>query len=174
MANKSVVILGSVAAKNVDAFNKTAKYTGVVENGNVVVLGAKSTVGGEGDVFVAATPATATLDSDIFHLVYESPVPVINGKYKGISDDPRDFEVASGVPFNVIKPQVGDELIISADGIGGTKSTNTFIVPANNTLSLTWAASATGVTLAYELKGITSISVGNERVTAYQFICVKA
>ena len=173
--NKSVVILSSVAAKNVDAFNKSGKHATVaVENGNVVVPGAKSTVAGEGDVYVCTTPATAGLATDIFHMVYEAPVPVVNGKYKGITDDPREFDVPAGTVFNMYKPQVGDELVLTADSIAGTKGTNTHIKPANGATKLTWAADATGVSLAYKLEGTTFVSIGNERVTAYKFRCVKA
>lgn len=171
----SIAILGSVAAKNIDSLNKTAKYaSGALENGNVIVLGAKSTTAGEGDVFTASLPATATLATDIFYMVYEAPVPVVNSKYKGITDDPREFNIAAGTAFNCYKPMVGDEIVLSTDGVDGTKSTNTYIVPANETGKLTWAANLTGVSLGYKLLGDTTISVGNERVTAYKFLCVLA
>jgi hypothetical protein len=171
----SVVILSSVAAKNVDAFNKTAKFAGgALENGNVISLGAKSSTAGESDVYIAATPATASLETANYYMVYEAPIPLISSKYKGISDDPREFNIATSTVFNCYKPQVGDELIISEDGIAGSKSTNTYIVPANDTGELTWAANTTGVSLGYELDGTTFISVGSTRVTAYKFKCVKA
>lgn len=171
----SVVILSSVAAKNIDSFNKTGKHaTVVIENGQIVVPGAKSTVAGESDVYVTTTPATAGLATDIFYMVYEAPVPVIGGKYKGITDDPREFNIPVGNSFNMFKPQVGDEIVLIDNSIAGTKDANTFIKPANGTTKLTWAADATGVSLAYILEGTTFISIGNARVTAYKFRCVKA
>lgn len=175
MSAKSVVILSSVAAKNNDSYVKSGKHATVaVQNGNVVIPGAKSNVAGEGDVYVTTTPATATLDSAIFHMVYEAPVPVVAGKYKGITDDPREFEVPAGATFNMYKPQVGDEIVITEAGLGGTKGLNTFVVPANNDVKLTWAANASGVALAYALEGTTFVPIGNARVTAYKFRCVKA
>jgi len=175
MSDKAILILSSVAAKNVDAFNKSGKHATVaVENGNVVVIGDKSTTAGEKDVFVCTTPATATLATDIFYMVYEAPVPVVSSKYKGITDDPREFSIPAGDIFNMYKPQVGDEIILSDDGIGGTQSTNTYIAPANATCELTWIGSLDTVSLGYKLEATTFISVGNERVTAYKFTCVKA
>jgi hypothetical protein len=170
-----VAILSSVAAKNIDALNKSAKFTaGALENGSVISLGAKSSVAGEGDVYVAATPATATLGTDIFYMVYEAPIPVLNGKFKGLTDDPREFNIEAGKVFNCQKPMIGDEIILTADAVAGTKGSNGFVAPVNNTGKLTWAANTTGASLAYALDGTTFISIGNERVTAYKFKCVKS
>ena len=175
MSDKAILILSSVAAKNVDAFNKSGKHATVaVENGNVVVIGDKSTTAGEKDVFVCTTPATAGLATDIFYMVYEAPLPVVDSKYKGITDDPREFSIPAGDIFNMYKPQVGDEIILSDDGISGDKSTNTHIAPANNTCELTWTSDISSISLGYKLEATTFISVGNERVTAYKFTCVKA
>ena len=175
MSDKAILILSSVAAKNVDAFNKSGKHATVaVENGNVVVIGDKSTTAGEKDVFVCTTPATATLATDIFYMVYEAPVPVVSSKYKGITDDPREFSIPAGDIFNMYKPQVGDEIILSDDGISGTKLSNTHIAPANATCELTWTSDIGSVSLGYKLEATTFISIGNERVTAYKFTCVKA
>lgn len=63
-------------------------------------------------------------------------------KYRGINPDPRDFTNTSGEVFDAFKPQVGDILTITTDGITGTKSTNTFIVATNGQYALAWAAVA--------------------------------
>jgi hypothetical protein len=174
----SILIPGSIAAKNIDAFNKIAKYTGeTIENGNVIKLGDISSTRGEEDVYTAATPLTGSLDTDVFYMVYE---PVIvkttsgSSTYNGLNDDPRNFVIAASTIFNSYKPQIGDEIILSTDGIAGSNSTNTYIVPANNTKKLTWAADSNGVSLAYKLVGASNITVGSESVTAYRFICVVA
>jgi hypothetical protein len=170
----SILIPSSVAAKNIDALNKTAKCTaGALENGNVVKLGAISSTAGENDVYLASTPATATLATDIFYMVYEAPIPLINSKYKGISDDPREFNIAANTVFNCQKPMIGDEIILSEDGLGGSKSSNTYIIPANDTGELAWAADASTTSLGYLLTATTFISVGSTRVVAYKFRCVK-
>jgi len=172
---KSVVILASVAAKNIDSLNKSGVYAGgALENGHVVAIGAKSTTDGQKDVYTVTLPNDDTLDSADFFIVYEAPVPVVGGKYKGITDDPREFEIPAGTVFNMFKPTKEDEIIISADGIGGTKGSNTHVAPANGTGKLNWTSDISGVSLALVYEGDTFISIGNERVDAYRFRVVKA
>lgn len=172
---KSVVILASVAAKNIDSLNKSGVYAdGALENGHVVAIGAKSTTDGQKDVYTVTLPETNTLDSADFFIVYEAPVPVVGGKYKGITDDPREFEIPAETVFNMFKPTKEDEIIISADGIGGTKDSKTHVAPANGTGKLTWTSDISDVSLALVYEGDTFISIGNERVDAYRFRVVKA
>lgn len=178
MGSYAVLIPGAIAAKNIDSMTKFAKYTlGAVENGNVLKLGALSSTAGEGEVFLAATPATSTLATDLFYMVYSPPIPVTNSQFKGLSDDPSDFNMAANTVFTVFRPMVGDEIIITEDGLAGTKSTNTFVVPANGALELTWAAASSGVSLAWELIETTFVNIPNGtfyggRKTAYKFRCV--
>lgn len=78
-------------------------------------------------------------------MAYEPEVVVtVSGtkKYKGIDVDVRDFYTPSGEVFTAFKPQVGDILTFTADGITGSKSTNTYAVAANGQYALAWAASA--------------------------------
>jgi hypothetical protein len=63
-------------------------------------------------------------------------------KYKGLTNDPREFTNLSGEVFDAFKPQVGDIITITADGITGTIGTNTYAVAANGQYALAWAASA--------------------------------
>lgn len=170
----SVLIAGEIAAKNIDSLNKFGKAAVAVENGHVVALGDKSNVKGENDVYNVNVPATDTLASDIFYMVNEPVNVLVNGKYSGLTDDPREFNIPAGKKFTMYKPLIGDEVVITADGLAGTKGTNTYVVPADGTTKLTWADDGTGVSLAYKYVGDTYVSIGNERVPAYRFICVKA
>jgi hypothetical protein len=170
----SVLIAGEIAAKNIDSLNKFGKAAVAVENGHVVALGNKSTTKGENDVYNVNVPATATLATDIFYMVNEPVNVLVNGKYSGLTDDPREFNIPAGKKFTMYKPMIGDEVVITADGLAGTKGNNTYVVPADGATKLTWAANGTGVSLAYKYVGDTYVSIGNERVTAYRFICVKA
>jgi hypothetical protein len=176
----SILVPGSIAAKNIDSLNKSAVFTlAALENGNIVKLGALSSTSGEKEVYVAATPLTASLSTDTFWMVNEPVVVLTASKYKGLSDDPTEFNIAASTVFDVYRPQVGDEITISEDGIAGTKSSNTYIVPADNTPELTWAASSSGVSLAYELLETTYIDVPSAnfytgRKTAYKFKCIAA
>lgn len=79
------------------------------------------------------------------YMAYEPEVVVVtvNGKqYKGIDPDVRDFVNIAGNVFSAFKPQVGDILTISADGITGTIGANTFAVATNAQYALAWATTA--------------------------------
>jgi hypothetical protein len=178
----SVLNAGNIMAQHIDSLVKNAVYTaGALENGNVIVLGDLSSTSGEEEVYVASTPATASLGTDIFYMVNEPAMPLVGSTYqfKGLIDDPTEFNIAASTVFSCYKPQVGDEIILSEDGIAGTISTNTYIIPANGTTELTWASSTSTVSLAYELIDTTYIKVPGSifydtRITAYKFRCVKA
>lgn len=174
MAN-GVLIPSSVAAEQIGSLVKTGVHATVAQqNGWVAVLGAKSTTAGQLDAYVITTPATATLATADFYMVYEAPIPTSTNGWKGLTDDPREFAVAATKPCSIYKPHIGDEIILTVDALAGTKGTNTFIVPADGTGALTWAANTTGVSLGYFLEGTTFVSIGNARVVAYKFRCVVA
>lgn len=171
----SVLIAGEIAAKNIDSLNKFGKANFAVENGHVVALGEKSTAKNEAFVYTVNKPAATALASDIFYMVNEPVNVLVNGKYSGLTDDPREFNIPAGKVFTMYKPMVGDEVVITEDGITGTKGDNTHhIAPAGGTTKLTWTNDISVVSLAYKYVGDTYVSIGNERVPAYRFICVKA
>ena len=170
----SVLIAGEIAAKNIDSLNKFGKAKFDVENGHVVALGGKSTEKNEAFVYTVNKPANVA--TDIFYMVNEPVNVLVNGKYSGLTDDPREFYIPDGKVFTMYKPMVGDEIVITEDGIEGAKGNNTYVVPEGGKTKLKWAAEAdvSGVSLAYKYVGDTYVSIGNERVEAYRFICVKA
>lgn len=176
----SILVPGAIQATNVDSLVKIAKCTaGALENGNVVKLGDLSSTTGENEVYLASTPATATLATDIFYMVNEPVNVLTDSKYLGLNDDATEFNIAASKIFTCYKPMVGDEIIISEDGLAGTKSTNTFVIPANGTGELTWAANASTTSLGYQLVEATTITVPSstfyaDKITAYKFRCVKA
>jgi hypothetical protein len=69
---------------------------------------------------------------------------------------------------------IGDIVTISADGLAGTKSSNTYVVATAGAQKLTWGASAvSGVSLKLLETTYFSIadgSIGTQRVTAYRFV----
>lgn len=171
----NILIQRAVAAKNVDTLNRSAVHaTEAFDNGNVLSLGGISSTDGEGEVFSASVPATATLAA--LWMVYTPEIVVtIDGskKFKGIDVDPQDFYVPALSVMDVFKPQVGDILTLTADGLAGTKGSNTFVVATDASKKLTWAASAISG-LSLKLLGDDYISIGSgaintQRVAAYKF-----
>jgi len=173
----NILIQRVVGAKNVSVWNRSAVHaTEAFDNGNVLSLGALSTTDGEGEVFQAAVPATATLAA--LWMVYTPEIVVtVDGtkKFKGINVDPQDFEVPALTVMDVYKPQLGDIITMTADGLAGTKSTNTFVVATDASKKLTWASAAiSGLSyklLSTEYISLSNGSIGTQRVVAYRFEC---
>jgi len=171
-----VLIPNAVQATNIDALNRSVVCTTTdIDNGSVFSLTGVSATVGQGEVWVAATPATASLTN--LWMAYEPEVVVTvsgSSKYKGIDPDVRNFYNIAGDVFTAFKLEVGDIVTISIDGVAGTKSTNTYVVATNNTAKLTWAAAAvSGVSLKLLETTYISIadgSIGTQRTTAYRFV----
>jgi hypothetical protein len=178
---KAILVQNSVQAMNIDALNRSAIGTDDIDNGNVFYLASKSSTAGEGEVWTATQPATASglklslklLDTTHISIAdgtigtqrvtaYEfevednssglwmaySPevvtvVSAAGNKYKGLTPDPREFTNLEGEVFDAFKPQVGDIITITADGIGDTAiGSNTYAVAKDGQYKLDWAAAA--------------------------------
>lgn len=174
----SMLVLNSVVADNVDAYNRSAKAPAAqaLENGNVVFLDEKSSTSGEEEVWVASAPATANLTK--LWMVWTPEWVMTDSKYRNLDCDPRNYIIAAGELCDVYKPQVGDIITLTADAMSNAISTNTYINATDGAYDFTWGSSASGSTLTYKLIATTYISIGNGalgntgRVTAYQFECV--
>jgi len=155
MAYHGVLIPEAIAAMNIDALNRSAVLSsGTLDNGQIVALLTKSATAGESEVWTATVPATGSLTS--LWMVYSG-------------DEIVD------------KPQVGDIILMNAECLAGTKSSNTFVNATNSTggLNLYWGATQTSSVLSYKLLddtkyfNIPSGTIGDtQRVAAYEFQCV--
>lgn len=174
---KSILIPSLTAAKNIDALNRSFVSETDLDNGNVFIKGELSTNNGESQVYTATTPATDSLNG--LYMAYSpEDVVVVDGlgnQYKIGNLDPRAFTNVAGVVFSGFKPQEGDLVLISADGITGTAKD--FAVAVNGSNKLTFAEAA-GTGLSFKVVETTYITVasanniGSQRVTAYLLECV--
>jgi hypothetical protein len=175
MANHGVLVPVSIAALNIDSYNRSAVCGVDIDNGNVVVLASKSATAGESEVWTATVPATGALTN--LWIAYEPEIVVTvsgSSKYKGLNPDPRAFYTVAGSVFSVFKPSLGDEMILTADALAG--SLNTFINATDTTggIELLWGGSQTGSVLSMKLMATTYISlatggIDDQRETAYLF-----
>lgn len=173
--SQNVLIPNAIAAQNVDAWNRSAVASTNVDNGNIVILSALSTTAGEGEVWTALTPSTSNGLTGVW-MVYQPELVETGEKYRGLDPDPRNFYVKDGDVFSVFKPQLGDIVTMTADGLAGTKSTNTFVNATDSTggLKPVWGATQTSSVFSMKLIETTYISIGtgaidSQRVTAYRF-----
>ena len=181
MTVHSILIQNSVMAKDVDSLNRFAEAAFDVDNGNVVQLLTKSATAGEGEVWTATKPASASLAN--LYMVAEPEVVIVTAadgtEYKGINADPRNFFTVAGRTFTAFKLQLGDVVTLTAAAFANAIAGNTFANPSDATALLTWGASATASATALKLVGTTYISVGSgtlgatQRVDAYQLQVVQ-
>jgi hypothetical protein len=179
MATHNVLIQRKVAAKNIDSLNRSAVHaTEAFDNGNLVSLSGISSTTGEGEVFSAAVPATATLGA--LWMVYTPEVVLTASgtkQFKGINVDPQDFEVPALAVMDVFKPQIGDIITMTGDGIAtGSGVGAAYAVATDGVKKLTWASAAiSGMSFKYlgiDYISLSSGAINTQRVTAYKFECV--
>ena len=99
----------------------------------------------------------------------------LGNQFKVGTLDPRAFTNKAGTVFSGFKPQVGDLVLISADGISG--EAKDYAVAANGASQLAFADAA-GAGLSFKVVETTYISlasannIGSQRVAAYLLECV--
>lgn len=171
---KIVLIPSLVAAKNIDSLNQSfLDASNDYDNGMVFNAGA----------YDAASQTYAPAAISDLHNVFMafSPEDTIitdsmGNEYKIGINDPRTFTNVKGKVFSAYRPQVGDKILISADGIEGTA--DDFAVVAAGESKLQYASAAvSGVSYkvlddsAYiSIGGATNI--GSQRVSAILLECV--
>ena len=174
----SVLIPSAIAAMNVDSFNRSAVDVADIEQGTILVMGARSTTAGLGEVFEVSQPVTGALTGN--WMAYSGDEIVLtDAKYKGLDPDPRNFINAAGKVFSAYKPQLGDIITITDAGLTGSYSAGvtTHINATDQEWKLKWGNSQTGSVLSYKLLGVKYISlatgaIDTQRVVAYEFECV--
>ena len=167
------------AAKNVDIYNGSFIYSSAdLNNGSVFVKGDESSE----QVYEAVAPSTGSLNN---LWMASSPVDTIlvdalGNQYKPGILDPRAFTNPKGLVFSAFKPQVGDIITISADGISGdyTDGTTKYVNAADGEFKLAFGTTQTSDALSFKILKPTYISVasanaiGSQRIVAYKLECV--
>lgn len=173
---KIVLVPSSVAAKNIDTLNQSfLDSSNNYDNGMVFKAGAYDSANqtytpaaiGSGelhDVFMAYSPEdTVIVDS-------------MGNQYKIGINDPRNFTNVKGSVFSAYRPQVGDKILISADGITGTADDYAIVVAGANKLAY---ASAAVSGLSYKVLDASAYitiggasAIGSQRVAAVLLECV--
>ena len=174
---KAILVPTLTAAKNVDIFNRSFVSTVDLDNGNVFSKGELSTDASESQVYQTVTPATGSLSGLWMAFTAEDVVLTddLGNQYKVGTLDPRAFTNTAGTVFSGFQPQVGDLILISADGISG--SADGYAVATNGSSKLAFASAAIDG-LSFKVVETTYISVasanaiGSQRVTAYLLECV--
>ena len=174
---KAILVKTLTASKNIDALNRSFKSETDLDNGSVFQMGDLSTENGESQVYTVEAPATGSL-SGLW--MAASPVDVIitdalGNEYKPGINNPGAFTNVAGLVFSGFKPEAGDLITLSADGIDGDADDYVVAVNGENKLAF---ASAAGDGLTFKVEETTYISVagingiGSQRVVAYKLRCL--
>lgn len=170
---KTVLVPSLVAAKNIDSLNASfIDASNDYENGAIIAAGDYSkeqvyevaAVSGLHNLFMVFSPED-TIITD-----------AAGNEYKIGINDPRTFTNVKGKVFSAYRPQVGDKILISAEGIEGTA--DDFAVAAAGESKLQFASAAVDG-LSYKVlddSAYISIggasAIGSQRVAAYLLECV--
>ncbi len=179
MANTAVMNPMSISAMDDRSKVKTFIHTVDVDNGFVFQKGALSTDADKSQVYTVTAPAAGEGLKDLFMaFTAESNVTVgkDGNKYKFGDLNPQAFTNIAGEVFNAGRITKGDKIKITAEGLGGTQSTNQYVVATAGTMKLTWAAApVAGASFKLEAESFFSIpqgTIGSQRVKAFILECV--
>jgi hypothetical protein len=180
MASHGVLIPEAIAAKDVDAYNRSAVGAMDLDNGNVVVLSGKSATAGESEVFTAIAPSTGNGLTGLWMVYSGDEIVLTDARYKGIDPDVRNFYNVATKTVSIYKPQLGDIILLTTDALSGSYSagvTTHINATDGGGIELVWGNSQTGSVLSYKLQAVKYISlatgaIDTQRVAAYEFECV--
>ena len=159
---KNVYILRDVSADKV----RTGKAEIELRNGDIVAIGAKAD-----GVYTLTAP---TADTKRFGIVYNADVVTEAGKYRGLSDDPRDVVFKAGTVVNFYIPKQEDEVAITVAEGFDAKTSKVLVPTAGKTGYTAKATAATTDYLVYEITHESFVSIGNERVKTIEAVCTLA
>lgn len=159
---KNVYILRDVSADKV----RTGKADIELRNGDIVAIGEK-----EKGVYTLSAP---TADTKRFGIVYNADVVTEAGKYRGLSDDPRDVVFTAGTTVNFYIPKKEDEVAITVAEGYDAKTSKVLVPTVGKTGYTAKATAATADRLVYEITHESFVSIGNERVKTIEAVCTLA
>lgn len=176
---KTVLEQNLTAALNVDIYNGSFIAEDDLENGSVFVKGDEV----EEQVYAAEiTEEDGTING---LWMAANPIDVVltdglGNEYKPDILDPRAFTNVAGRVFSAIKPQVGDIITLTAEGIDGTytEGTTKYVNAVAGELKMEFGATQTEDALSFKIIKKTYISIasanaiGSQRVDAYKLECV--
>jgi hypothetical protein len=179
----NVLIPAQIAAMNIDSLNRSVIDAGVsasaIDNGWVLQMGAQYTTGSWIEVFEVSQPSSAS-PAGLWMAYSGDEIVVTDAKYKGLDPDPRNFSNAANKVFSAYKPQVGDIIVMTADGFSNSFSSHAYAASQLDSFKLVWTTQTSGSYggLTYKYIATTYISlatgaIDNQRVTAYKLECVQ-
>lgn len=180
---KSVLIESSIQAKDNDALNRYAEATVAVGAGGLVSLTAPTDRAN--NVWTAGVPSALTLGGLYMAYAPTDKNLVSDGLDLGmVSPDPRLYDNTANKPFTVFKPKVGDEIIITIDGVDASGSdavAGDILESKASQTTFARIASATGATAgstAFKIENVGTepfpkAGIGTDYVKSFKAVCIQ-
>jgi hypothetical protein len=179
MTDHTVLIPNKVAAQTVDSYVRPVISASALDNGRIVQLNSKSGTTGEGEVFVATAPSSASATHLWMIGEPEMPFATAGDKiYQGLGTI-RDFYTSACTVTTAFQLHEGDIISVTSEALDST-TTATYAIPDDSgNYKYKWSAVATtGLILRYlgteRIPFASASSIGAGGLTGYQFEVYKA
>ena len=179
MTNHAVLIPNKVAAKSVDAYLRPVISASAIDNGNIFQLNQKTGTTGEGEVWLATAPSSASATRVWMAGEPELPFATAgNNIYRGLGNI-QDFYNSACAVFTGFALKDGDIITLTADAFDSA-TVQAYAVPDDSgNYKWKWAAAAsTGMCLKYiattYIPSASASAIGTGRITAFQLEAYKA
>ena len=178
-----VIVESRIQATNIDALNRTAQTASTdIAGGGLVALAPSGTQGNE--VWTATVPSDTLTGLWIAYNPAEHFTKVGDKIFAGLSVDPRDYTNIGGRPFDVFKPQIGDEIDITVDCVDASASSavaGDILESKASQSTFTRIAAGTSATANHtafkiEYVGTTPMpkaGIGMEQVKVFRCVCIQ-
>ena len=176
-----LIVESKIAAKDIDALNRSVVGSVDFDGGALLDLTAPSTVGE--DRWTAAVPST-TLNG--LYVAYNptTRINVVEGReFAGLILDERAYTNIATKTFDAFKPKLGDEIEFSADAIDATVAdavAGDILESKAGQSKLTRIAASTGATAnhtAFKIEYVKTYDfpqagIGTEKVKFFRCVCI--
>lgn len=180
MANHAVLIVSKVEAKNVDARLRPVICASAIDNGNIFVLNQKTGVSGEGEVFLATAPSSASQTRLWIACEPELSFATAGDNiYNGLGNI-QDFYTSACKVFTAFRLEPNVDIITLTAEAFDSATPQAYAVP-DDTGNFKWiwaAAPSTGECLKYlkttYIPCASASAIGDGRIVAFQLEAYKA
>lgn len=167
----------SMAATNVDSFNRSFVHTVDIANFTPMASDARSTEYGEDEVFTVVAPAAGDHVWIAFEAEVVNTVTPNGNVYRNIDPDARNFINPAGTVFSGFLPKVGDLIRFGGADVAlvPDRTTETYLNVDPGNMAYVWASAPATDTLSMKLVEETYISIGEgslgslQRIDGYVF-----
>lgn len=172
--NFPVVYYKTAMSQNVDSLNRVAVSKTTVYNGSLVTLGTMGTDVAQGMGYVFPATLTSVTDGNV-NDVWMVRGPEVSKEVCGnLYDDPREFSIPAGTPFDIIRLMPGDIIHVSETTFGNNIKPSSINKYGYADANGEWQAASIAVTgFVAQYQSTEAIVIGQDYLPAYILEVIK-